>query len=467
MATNAPPSRLSTQLRTLKGTRDWRYGGIPLDTPVFELRDVLADQGGELCSLRYDLTVPFARWLAMHSNVKQIKRYQIAEVYRRDQPAISRGRLREFYQCDFNIAGVYDPMIPDAEILRIIVEVFKALELDITIKINHRRILDGLFAVAGVPPEKTCPISSAVDKLDKAPWEEVKKEMVEEKGLPEDVAEQIDRFVRRSGSLRDMLDFLKSNADLSSSLSSCRCAASSSAPIWAIRSPCSPGSAIRSPPPPSFSLLGPTNYDDDVELGHYVPSPIEREWLQKYSIGKGSSSFNVSYACALSSDLDRRRPEQAWNAVLECHRILSSVFPGKHTQAFTKVPPQVVVMEDAVDILREVNREFELDVEHPIRVFIAPKTFLLIASHIVINYTALNVIFAKVKAFRSVIDFDPARGYGHVQMHNGQTVYLSLSSVVPNEQGFRVLYPGQQVTYNTMVGSNGWEIYNVRRYWGV
>ncbi len=84
-----------------------RHGGIPLDTPVFELRDILAgkygedsrliydlqDQGGELCSLRCDLTVPFARWLAMHSNVKHVKRYRIAKVYRRDQPAIARGRF--------------------------------------------------------------------------------------------------------------------------------------------------------------------------------------------------------------------------------------------------------------------------------------------------------------------------------------------------------------------------------------
>ena len=87
-----------------------RHGGIPLDTPVFELKAILvekygedarlmydlADQGGEMCSLRFDLTVPFARWLAMN-NVSQIKRYQIAKVYRRDQPAIARGRLREFY----------------------------------------------------------------------------------------------------------------------------------------------------------------------------------------------------------------------------------------------------------------------------------------------------------------------------------------------------------------------------------
>ncbi len=62
----------------------------------------------------------------MHSNVKHIKRYQIAKVYRRDQPAIARSRFREFYQGDFDIAGIYDPMIPDAEILRIIVEVFRA-----------------------------------------------------------------------------------------------------------------------------------------------------------------------------------------------------------------------------------------------------------------------------------------------------------------------------------------------------
>jgi histidyl-tRNA synthetase len=129
-----------------------RHGGIPLDTPVFELKAILAekygedarlmydlaDQGGEICSLRFDLTVPFARWLAM-SSVSQIKRYQITRVYRRDQPAIARGRLREFYQCDFDIAGLHDPMIADAEILRVIVEVFEALQLEITIKVNHRQ----------------------------------------------------------------------------------------------------------------------------------------------------------------------------------------------------------------------------------------------------------------------------------------------------------------------------------------
>ncbi|RXG46752.1 hypothetical protein VDGE_01685 [Verticillium dahliae] len=173
----------------------------------------LDDQGGEACSLRYDLTVPFARWLAMRSDVQHIKRYQIAKVYRRDQPAVSRGRLRKFYQCDFDIAGIYDPMIPDAEILRIIAEVFEAFDMGITIKMNHRNILDGLFAVAGVPDDKIRPISSAVDKLDKMSWDEVKKEMVE-KGLSEEAAEHVGLYVQRSGTMREMLSSLEADANL-------------------------------------------------------------------------------------------------------------------------------------------------------------------------------------------------------------------------------------------------------------
>ncbi|CAO3599067.1 unnamed protein product [Absidia cylindrospora] len=121
-----------TMFSTIK-TVFQRHGGVTIDTPVFELKEILAgkygeeskliydlaDQGGESCSLRYDLTVPFARYLAMHGkelNQYQLKRYQVAKVYRRDQPAMTKGRLREFYQCDFDISGTYDPMIPDAEI---------------------------------------------------------------------------------------------------------------------------------------------------------------------------------------------------------------------------------------------------------------------------------------------------------------------------------------------------------------
>ena len=224
--------KLSFQLKTPKGTQDWSgadlrlrnaifttirsvfetFGGETLDTPVFELQDVLKgkygedskliydlqDQGGELTSLRYDLTVPFARYLAMNPDIKSMKRYAIDKVYRRDQPAMGKGRKREFYQCDFDIASAgADAVFADAEIVTLICKVFTKLgwEGRYTIKINNRKILDGVFQVCGVPEEKLRAISSAVDKLDKSPWAEVRREMVDEKGLDGNVADEIEKFV--------------------------------------------------------------------------------------------------------------------------------------------------------------------------------------------------------------------------------------------------------------------------------
>ncbi|KAJ1128013.1 hypothetical protein NDU88_006406 [Pleurodeles waltl] len=222
-------------LKTPKGTRDYnpkqmairervfntiissfkRHGAETIDTPVFELKETLTgkygedskliydlkDQGGELLSLRYDLTVPFARYLAMNK-ITNIKRYHIAKVYRRDNPAMTKGRYREFYQCDFDIAGQYDAMIPDAECLKIVHEILSELQLgDFLIKVNDRRILDGMFAVCGVPDNKFRTICSSVDKLDKTPWQDVKNEMVGEKGLPSEVADRIGEYVQMNGGL--------------------------------------------------------------------------------------------------------------------------------------------------------------------------------------------------------------------------------------------------------------------------
>lgn len=129
-----------------------RHGAKGLDTPAFELKEMLTekyednvglmydlkDQGGELLSLRYDLTVPFARYLAMNK-LKKMKRYQVGKVWRRESPAIVQGRFREFCQCDFDIAGEFDPMIPDAECLRIICEILSGLQLgDFIIKVRPR-----------------------------------------------------------------------------------------------------------------------------------------------------------------------------------------------------------------------------------------------------------------------------------------------------------------------------------------
>ena len=203
-----------------------RHGGVEIDTPVFELKEVLmgkygedskliydlADQGGELLSLRYDLTVPFARFLAMNS-VGNIKRFHVAKVYRRDNPQLARGRYREFYQCDFDIAGTYTLMVPDAEVITVAAEILSELNVGtFRIKLNHRKILDAIFEICGVPKEKFRPICSAVDKLDKSPWSEVKTEMVQEKGLPSEVADRIGEFVLNCGEPKALLgQFKRSN----------------------------------------------------------------------------------------------------------------------------------------------------------------------------------------------------------------------------------------------------------------
>lgn len=239
-------------LKTAKGTRDYdpkamalrnsvlekivkvfkRHGAETIDTPVFELKEVLtgkygedskliydlADQGGEMLSLRYDLTVPFARYVAMNK-ISSIKRYHIARVYRRDNPSMQKGRYREFYQCDFDIAGSYDAMLPDAECLRVVSEILSDLKLSAyVIKVNHRLLLDGIFETCGVPADKFRTICSAVDKLDKSPWAEVKQEMVNEKGLPSEVADRIGEYVRLNGR-QDLIDKLAGDVTLMASKS--------------------------------------------------------------------------------------------------------------------------------------------------------------------------------------------------------------------------------------------------------
>ncbi|KAI0308380.1 hypothetical protein B0F90DRAFT_1621522 [Multifurca ochricompacta] len=241
-------------LKTPKGTRDYGpgemfcrdyverivkecfvlYGGAQLDTPVFERKDILAgkygedaklifdleDQGGEQLALRYDHTVPLARYLAMGgANNTQSKLWQVGKVYRRDNPVMSKGRMREFSQADFDISGQWDPMIPDAELLSLLCTILTRLEVgEFTIKINHRKILDGIFEVCGVPPEKIRPISSAVDKLDKLPWSEVKKEMTEEKGLDPTTADKIGEYVKHKVGSRPLLDRLLADTSLTANV---------------------------------------------------------------------------------------------------------------------------------------------------------------------------------------------------------------------------------------------------------
>jgi len=189
------------------------HGAVEIDTPIFELKTTLtgkygedskliydlADQGGEQLALRYDLTVPFARYLASNA-IGNVKRFHIGKVYRRDQPVLSKGRYREFYQCDFDIAGHYGRMVPDSECLVVVAEILDNLPIgDFNIKINHRILLDAILDICGVPDDKFRMICSSIDKLDKESWDVVKNEMVNVKGLKEDVADLIGEFVTIAG----------------------------------------------------------------------------------------------------------------------------------------------------------------------------------------------------------------------------------------------------------------------------
>ncbi|XP_074958440.1 histidine--tRNA ligase, cytoplasmic-like isoform X6 [Phalacrocorax aristotelis] len=116
---------------------------------------------------------------------------------------------------DFDIAGQCDPMIPDAECLKIVHEILSDLQLgDFLIKVNDRRILNGVFAICGVPESKFITTCSTVDKLDKVPWEEVKSEMVEEKGLSPEAADYIGEYVQLHGGL-DLVERLLQDPKLS------------------------------------------------------------------------------------------------------------------------------------------------------------------------------------------------------------------------------------------------------------
>ena len=134
-------------------------------------------------ALRYDLTVPFARYVVMHRNeiTFPFKRYQIQPVWRADKP--QKGRYREFYQCDVDIIGSQS-LLNEVELIKIIDDVFNTLGINVTIKINNRKILAGLAEMIG-EPDKLTDIAVAIDKADKIGWDKVKLELLE-KGIKEE-----------------------------------------------------------------------------------------------------------------------------------------------------------------------------------------------------------------------------------------------------------------------------------------
>lgn len=142
--------------------------------------------------LRYDLTVPFARYVVMHQNeiAFPFKRYQIQPVWRGDNP--QHGRYREFCQCDADVIGT-NSLVCEAELIQIYDEVFATLGIPITLKINNRKILQGLAEVLQAA-DRLIDITTAIDKLDKIGLEGVKKELLD-KGIDENAFEKIKQFI--------------------------------------------------------------------------------------------------------------------------------------------------------------------------------------------------------------------------------------------------------------------------------
>lgn len=202
-----------------------KFGFLPLDTPVIEHSEVLlAKAGGETekqiyrfnkgdndLSLRFDLTVPLARYVAMHYNdlAFPFKRYQMSKVFRGERP--QKGRFREFYQCDIDIIGnEVLPLVYDAEIPAIIYELFKQLNFgDFIIRINNRKILNGLFSYLNLDNLST-EVMRIIDKIDKIGKDNVIAEF-KDMNLNDEQINTIINFITINGNNDEIICYLKQN----------------------------------------------------------------------------------------------------------------------------------------------------------------------------------------------------------------------------------------------------------------
>ena len=215
--------KLERMMSILRNTYS-RYGFAPLDTPAIEDAQILlAKGGGETekqiyrftkgdsdLALRFDLTVPLAKYVALHYNdlVFPFRRYQISKVYRGERA--QRGRFREFYQADIDIIGDGKlDILNEAEIPAIIYNVFRGFGLNrFQIRVNNRKILNGFYAMQALS-EKSGDIMRTVDKLDKIGAEKVSQILVDDCGLSAAQAEEILKFISISGTNAQVLEALE------------------------------------------------------------------------------------------------------------------------------------------------------------------------------------------------------------------------------------------------------------------
>ncbi|MEK5481896.1 MULTISPECIES: histidine--tRNA ligase [unclassified Viridibacillus] len=194
--------------RTLEDTFI-QYGCKPLETPILNYTELMAskygggaeileemytltDRGERDLALRYDLTIPFAKVVAMNPAIRMpFKRYEIGKVFR-DGP-IKTGRFREFTQCDVDIVGV-ESQIAEAELMEMALSAFTKLDLKIAIQYNNRKLLSGMLEMFEVPTDQMSAVILVLDKLEKVGVSTVKKEL-SELGLPQTIVDSIERFL--------------------------------------------------------------------------------------------------------------------------------------------------------------------------------------------------------------------------------------------------------------------------------
>ncbi len=222
----AKQAKLEKMMQILRDTYAL-YGFAALDTPAIEDAQILlAKGGGETekqiyrfqkgdsdLALRFDLTVPLAKYVALHYNdlAFPFRRYQISKVYRGERA--QRGRFREFYQADIDIIGDGKlDILNEAEIPAIIYRVFKGFGLErFQIRVNNRKILNGFYAMMGLT-DKSGDIMRTVDKLDKIGPEKVAGILVEDCGLTQQQAQEILKFIAIRGTNGEVLDALRGYA---------------------------------------------------------------------------------------------------------------------------------------------------------------------------------------------------------------------------------------------------------------
>ena len=182
------------------GINEYRIEGDTYNSKALSLK--VSEKG-----LRYDLTVPFARFVVQHQNDISFpfKRFQIQPVWRADRP--QKGRYREFYQCDVDVIGSRS-QVNELELVQIVDRVFSLLDVRVLIKINNRKVLTGFAEICGFP-DKVVDITVAIDKLDKIGLEKVKEEMLG-RGLTEEAVSVIEPILSLSGTTSEKIALMRS-----------------------------------------------------------------------------------------------------------------------------------------------------------------------------------------------------------------------------------------------------------------